>query len=335
MCRNVDMTALRVVILHQAVLSSSPLDELDVLAEVRAVRAALKTLGHKTSVLSMSASLDDAYRALVRARPDCVFNLVESLMGFGGLATAATALLDTSRIAYTGSATAAMALTTNKVAAKHALRREGIATPAWVTCRAHTNFRPGTYVIKPVSEDASVGLDENSLVHVGSLSQCQSEIAQRSRPIGRELFAERFIEGREFNVSLLGSAQAPRVLPIAEISFKGFRERGIPEVVGYRAKWEKHSYEYQNTPRSFDAAAANVSLRRQLSQVSEAAWEVLGCSGYARVDLRLDRRGVAHVLEINVNPCIAPDAGFAAAAKRAGLDYPSLVAEILRAALDG
>jgi D-alanine-D-alanine ligase len=329
------MTALRVVVLHQAVSADSKPDELDVLDEVRAVRAALRKLGHHASALAMTSALDDMFRALSRARPDCVFNLVESVMGHGGLAIAATALLDASRIAYTGSSTTAMALTTNKVAAKQALSRAGIATPGWATRREQANFRPGTYVVKPISEDASVGLDDKPLVRVRSLSECQREITKRSQRMGRDLFAERFVEGREFSVSLLGSARVPHVLPIAEIRFDGFRKRGIPPLVGYRAKWEKDSFEYQHTTRCFTAAAADRSLRRQLSRVSEQAWTVLGCSGYARVDLRLDRNGVLHVLEVNANPCLAPDAGFFAAAERAGLDYPSVVAEILRVALGG
>jgi len=110
------VTAMRVTILHQAVSVDSPPDELDVLDEVRAVRAALRALGHEISVLPMSGSLGDTRRALHRARPDCVFNLVESVLGRGVLAVAATALLDAESIAYTGAGTAAMALTTDKLA---------------------------------------------------------------------------------------------------------------------------------------------------------------------------------------------------------------------------
>lgn len=327
------MTQLHIVILHQAVSSDAPPDELDVLAEVRSVRAALKTLGHRVTVVPMTASLDDARRALRRARPDCVFNLVETLLGYGALATAATALLDSLRIAYTGSDTASMALTTNKLCSKRMLRRAGIATPAWVTASEQRGFRPGNYLIKPISEDASVGLDEDSLVQVRTLSGCRRELAKHGQRLGLPLFAERFIEGREFNISLIGPTEAPRTLPVAEIQFLGFKERRKPTVVGYRAKWDQASFEYQNTTRTFAAVAADRALHHSLARIARAAWTVSGCSGYARVDLRVGRGGRPYVLELNANPCIAPDAGFASAAGQAGMQYPELVAEILHIAL--
>jgi D-alanine-D-alanine ligase len=324
------MKALHVVVLHQALSAESPPDELDVLAEVDSVRAALTTLGHQVTVLPMGGSLDDAGRALRLARPDCVFNLVESLLGCGALASAAPALLDALGLAYTGAGTAAMALTTNKLATKQSLLRHGIATPAWVTTSEQSGFRPGLYVIKPISEDASVGLNEESLVRLKTLAECRRELEKRSQELGRALFAERFIEGREFNISLLGAADAPRVLPLAEIEFHGFRERHIPTLVGYRAKWVEDSFEHRNTNRSFTARPADRTLRRTLSKIARTAWTVTGCNGYARVDLRVDRAGRPFVLELNANPCIAPDAGFIAAASEASLDYSAVVAEILR-----
>jgi D-alanine-D-alanine ligase len=327
------MTPLHVVVLHQAISAASPPDELDVLDEVRAIRAALRTLGHRVTVLPMTASLDDMRRALQRARPACVFNLVETLLGYGGLAAAATALLDSLGFAYTGASTAALALTTNKVLTKRALLRAEVATPAWITAREQHGFRPATYVIKPISEDASVGLDEDSLVHIGTLAEGRREIDQRSQKLGRALFAERFVEGREFNLSLIGSFHTPQVLPVAELLFHGFKERRKPTIVGYRAKWEPASFEYQNTRRTFATGAEDRQLQRSLREIARTAWTIVGCSGYARVDLRVDKQGRPHVLEINANPCIAPDSGFIAAADRAGLDYSAVVAEILTVAL--
>lgn len=327
------MTQSHIVILHQAISSNSPPDELDVLDEVRSVRAALKALGHRVTVVPMTASLDETRRTLMRVRPDCVFNLVETLLGYGAMAPAATALLDSLQIPYTGADTASMALTTNKLSTKRVLHRSGIATPAWVTSCEQQGFRPGTYVTKPISEDASVGLGEESLVRAHSLSACRRAIARQGQRLGRPLFAERFIEGREFNISLVGSTETPRLLPIAEIEFHGFRERQKPTLVGYRAKWDPSSFEYQNTTRSFAVNSADRELHRSLRRMARAAWTVAGCSGYGRIDLRVGRGGVPYVLELNANPCIAPDAGFPAAAGQAGMQYRELVAEILRVAL--
>lgn len=323
---------LRIVILHQAVAPNAPLDERDVLEQVTSVRKALKTLGHRVTVLALGGSLDTVKRALTKARPDCVFNLVETVLGRGALAPAATALLDALGLVYTGATTTCMAQTTNKLMTKRALLRAGLPTPAWVTTRGQWGFRPGTYIFKPISEGASVGLDAKSLVKVRSVGDCQKELVTRSRRLGVALFAERFIEGREFNVSLLGTADAPRVLPLAEIEFLGFRERKIPTIVGYRAKWEIDSFEYRHTTRRFESAPNDRQLYRTLTRIAQSAWNVSNCRGYARVDLRVSRRGYPYVLELNANPCLAPDAGFVAAANQAKLSYPQLIDAILRMA---
>ena len=326
-------TPLHVVVLHQAVSADAPPDELDVLDEVRSVRKALKSLGHRVTVLPMTANLHAMSRALRKARPDCVFNLVETLLGRGALAAAATALLDAEKLVYTGAGTAALALTTNKLTTKRALYRAGILTAPWITPSEQCGFTPGTYVIKPISEDASVGIDEDSLVRTKSVAACQKEILRRSHQLGHALFAERFVEGREFNISVIGTIAAPRVLPIAEIQFCGFKERHMPTLVGYRAKWDTESYEYKNTTRSFAMSKVDRALYRELTRIAKKAWTLVGCSGYARVDLRVNRQGRPFVLELNVNPCVTPDAGFFAAANQAGLDYQALIAELLSIAL--
>lgn len=323
------MTPLRVLILHQPVNVNSPPDERDVLDEVRAVRKALLALGHRPVVRAMPTCLQRARRMILRARPDCVFNLVESLLGRGALAVAATALLDSLGLAYTGVGTAATALTTDKLATKRALQQAGLPTPAWVTATHQTGFTPGTFIFKPVAEDASVGVDDESLCRIRSLRHCRQALELRSKRMGRDLFAERFVDGREFNVSMLGRIGAPRVLPIGEIVFRDFDRHEKPKLVGYRAKWEANSFEYTNTVRDFSWALRARALHRKIEEIARSAFVLLNCHGYARLDLRLDRRGRLHILELNTNPCITPDSGFVAAAEQIGMDYPSLVAEIL------
>jgi len=327
------MTNLRVLIVHQAVSADSPLDELDVLEEVREVRLALKSLGHHVSVLPMTGKLEEMLRSLRRRRPDCVFNLVESLLGFGGLGTVATALFDAAQIPYTGNGTAALALTTDKVATKRALRLAGVKTPGWVTTQDHDSFRAGPHVFKPIAEDASVGLDANCLQQVRSIAQCRREIAHRNQRLERAVFAERFVEGREFNVSLYGAGSSPKTLPVAELRFDGYRERNLPTLYGYRAKWDKDSFEYRNTTREFNAVPADRELCRQVSQIAKKTWLALGCRGYARVDFRVDATSEPYVLEVNANPCLAADGSFYSAARHARLDFPQLISDILKTAV--
>jgi D-alanine-D-alanine ligase len=150
----------------------------------------------------------------------------------------------------------------------------------------------------------------------------------RAQELGGACFAERYIAGREFNLSLLAGPAGPQVLPPAEIVFDGFTD-DMPRIVDYRAKWDAAAFAYHHTPRRFDFAANDHDLLTRLQVMARHCWESFGLQGYARVDFRVDEAGRAWVLEINANPCLAPDAGFAAALERAGVSYAEAVGRIL------
>ncbi|MBK7406412.1 MAG: GNAT family N-acetyltransferase [Phycisphaerales bacterium] len=103
--------------------------------------------------------------------------------------------------------------------------------------------------------------------------------------------------------------------------------------MGFRAKWEPDSFEYAHTIRRFDLSPADGPLLRRLGEVALQCWDVFELRGYARVDFRVDPSGRPWVLEVNANPCIAPDAGFMESAKRAGLRPEEVLARILEAAV--
>ena len=120
-------------------------------------------------------------------------------------------------------------------------------------------------------------------------------------------------------------------MPHAEILFIDFPEDS-PRIVGHSAKWDDGSFEYHQTPRRFDFADDDRDLLNELSTLTIECWNLFELSGYARVDFRVDRDGRPWILEINANPCLTPDAGFAVAADRAGLSFVALVERILQAA---
>ncbi|MBI5441623.1 MAG: ATP-grasp domain-containing protein [Deltaproteobacteria bacterium] len=323
---------MRVALLFGAVPEEAPADELDVLREVELAEETLRRLGHETARVPLSLRLDEGARALTGFSPDVVVNLVETLEGKGDLAHFAPALLDRLRLPYTGAPTQALFLTSDKVLAKRWLVAAGLPTPAWATERelAAGARIPTPAIIKPVSEDASVGIDETSVVSRGD--RVWAETRARTLRLGSECFAERYIEGREFNLSLLETADGPQVLPPAEIRFAGYPAEK-PRMVCYRAKWDAASFEYRNTPRSFDFPASDRALLERLASMATACWRHFGLAGYARVDFRVDRSGEPWVLEINANPCISPESGFVAAAARAGYGYPELLSRFLEVAL--
>ncbi|MEQ9121576.1 MAG: hypothetical protein RIM80_03305 [Alphaproteobacteria bacterium] len=200
----------------------------------------------------------------------------------------------------------------------------GLPTPAW---SADGRGLSGRVIVKSVAEHASLGIDAGSVV---AADTAPAEIARRAEAYGGAFFAEAYVHGREFNLSILDGA----VLPPAEIEFLDF-DTEAPRIVGWEAKWAESSAAYANTPRRFGFPGRDAGLLAKLTRLAERAWALFDLDGYARIDFRVDGAGRPWILEVNANPCITPDAGFAAAAEVAGLDYGGLVERIARAGLAG
>jgi D-alanine-D-alanine ligase len=323
---------MKVVVLHDVISEDSRLDERDAVVQAEAVCRALTELGHEPSVAQCSLDLAGVAESLRRAGPDLVFNLVESVGSHGRLIHLAPALLDCLRIPYTGVPTEGMFITSNKLLTKQLLASNGVATPPWATVNSigsqSSKETVGRFIVKSVWEHASVGMDDAAVIEPSDAQMLRRELAARQDRLGGQTFAERYIDGREFNISVLGGHEQPEVLPFAEIEFVGYAV-GKPKIVGYAAKWEEQSYEYSHTPRRFDFAPEDRPLLAELADVAKWCWSLFGLRGYARVDFRVDPAGRPWVLEINANPCLSPDAGFFAAAQQAGLTYAQVVERIL------
>jgi len=308
-------------------------DEEDVLVQVEAVSSALSELGHEAVAISFSLDLRKSLASLGDLRPEMLFNLVEGLDGSGRLIHLAPSLLDHLGIPYTGSSAEAIFLTSNKPIAKTWMQASKIPTPPWYSGRpgeARLPFSPGQYIVKSVWEHASVGIEEDSVVEVGDWPELCRQMSRRRGILGGDCFAEAYIEGREFNLSMLAGPSGMKVLPAAEIRFDDY-PRHRTRLVGYRAKWDAESFEYAHTPRSFQFAEADAPLICRLKRIASRCWEAFGLNGYARVDFRVDPVGNPWVLEVNANPCLSPDAGFFAAAAESGLSYPQMIRRILEA----
>ncbi len=313
-------------------------DQEDTLLQAQAVEATLRSLGAEVSLLPVSLDLAMARQQLMERAPDVVFNLVEELAGDIRLAPLATALVEHLGIACTGTGTAGLVLAGDKVGCKRVLLTAGVATPAWVTATDSGTFVPGRYLCKAVHEHASFGMDDTCLVDAHAVDAVRERIAACAAVHGGAWFAEQFVDGREFNVAVLrGKNGEPVVLPPAEMLFEGF-DAGRPHIVGYAAKWDTTAPEYTGTVRAF-SLTENDSLCRALVRATEACWHAFGLAGYARVDFRVGGTGTAadpyipYVIDVNANPCIAPDAGLAAAALEAGMTYSDLVRAVVAAAV--
>ncbi len=326
---------MKVVILHDRITEESREDERDALVQAGVVSDALSKLGYDPLILAFELGTPSVVEALKIVRPAFVFNLVESVNGQGRLIHLAPALLEALGIPYTGVPADAMLTTSNKILAKQILSGTKIATPLWFSgsgLEDASRFVKTRYIVKSVWEHASIGLDDNSVCEPESYGDLMERLAEAARRLGGKCFAETYIEGREFSIPLLAGPQGVEVLPPAEIHFMGYAE-GKPRVVGYPAKWDAGSFEYHNTPRSFDFPPEDAPLLTRLEALSRACWRLFGLRGYARVDVRVDADGCPWVLETNANPCLSPDAGFAAALERGGIRFVDAIERIVRASV--
>jgi D-alanine-D-alanine ligase len=326
---------MRIAFLHDDLGPSARADEADVFAQIEPIEQALNRWGHETFHVPCTLDLAALKSTLDRLKPDSCFNFVESLGGMGALCHLVPAALEAWRIPFTGNSSAAIQATGNKLIAKARMLQASIPTAEWRT-REDLSFRgsgppgQGRWIVKSVWEHASIGLDEDNVIEAdGSAASRQhllNELTRRLPSLGGEGFIERYVHGREFNISLLDGD----VLPIAEMVFEGYAH-DRPRVVGYRAKWDENAPEYHQTVRRFDFDSEDHSLLAHLRRLARETWKLFALRGWARVDFRVDDDASPFVLEVNTNPCLAPDAGFMAAAQRAGHTLDGVIDRLLNA----
>jgi D-alanine-D-alanine ligase len=295
----------------------------DIMTQVEAIEEALKDLGHEAVRIPFTREVSGFIERVKEAGVGSVFNLCETVDEDPLLAGHPAALFELLGIPFSGSPAIALTLTTDKLITKQLLKAHGIRTPAYLLYEGGNEFDfqglRFPVILKPRFQDASIGIEQESIF--------VDDLLLRKRIQGLfehfgPLIAEEYVWGREFNVSILGYP-SPRVLPIAEIDFSTFPE-GLFPIVGYRAKWDASSIEYQHTPRIFPQVLSS-SLQQGIEGVALQCFRLLMLRDYGRIDMKVDEDGQIYVLEANANPCLSPDAGFAAAAREAGIAYVDIV----------
>lgn len=317
-----------VLVLHEAIAAGARADELDTLIQVDEISRCLRGFGFDVSVLQTDLDLETTMTSIRASQPACVFNLVESLGGDGCMVHFIPSMLRAANIPFSGSDSDAIYLSSQKNLAKQWMRFNGISTPTDFVPAAKTQTREDRWIVKSRWEHASFGMDDGCVVS-GSIA-AQARIDECIERYGGEWFAEHFIEGREFNISVFEYNGEPYVLPVAEINFIDY-PKAKPRIVGYAAKWDENSSEYHATQRMFPDLDDNLS--QALQDVALRCWNCFGLRGYARVDVRVDSQDVVWVLEVNANPCLARDAGFVAAASQDNISYEQVIRHVLQTAL--
>jgi len=305
------------------------LAEQGVIACAQAVTEAFQRTGYR---VVQAPIRDDVETTLAPYPPTrwVVFNLGEGLDGRLFEEARMAWALEAMGYRFTGSRGNALARSTHKAQAKMLLTVAGVDTPSWWFFRhpdevdvLRTEDLTLPLIVKPVAEDASIGVGPDAVVHtVHQLRQRVAYVVERYR---QGALAEAFVDGREFNVALWGDS--PEVLPLAEIDFSSFTDP-FTRIVSFAAKWEQASFEYHHTP-GICPARVDAELGARIADTALQAWEAIGCRGYARVDMRVSEEGTPYVVEVNCNPDLSPDAGFFRAARAAGYSYEQMVVQIL------
>jgi len=306
--------------------------EESVRSRLQAVQDALIAFGFPLQLLEAKEDLPDLVQKILAAKPALVFNLCEEFFGQTRMEMNIAALLELLDIPFTGSSAFVLGLSQDKGKTKAILAYNNIPTPPYQVWQlGKDELLAGLrfpLIVKPLREDASLGIDNDSLVADGR--SLKEQIQKIYRVYGEPVLIEEYIEGRELNVSIIGN-KSPRVLPISEIDFSSLAP-GLPKICGYAAKWMEDSHEFCHTvPRC--PAELPPEIEKEVLRLSLEAYQIMECRDYGRVDIRLSQGGIPYVLEVNANPDISPDAGLIRSAKAAGFSYQEFIGHLVELAL--
>ncbi len=304
---------------------------LSVLHSVEAVSRALLELGYQVTSVPLTP-LEPIRDKLGGLKADLVFNLFEGFCGYPDTEALVPEILSELDIPYTGCSGAVLRLALDKARAKIILKAAGIDTPDFQLLSPETvpTFRLNyPCIIKPCGEDASHGLSERSVVNDFAALKKQVEVISNSYSGGA--LVEKFIDGREFNVTVMGNSECT-VLPFSEIAYS--LPPGMPRILTFAAKWEPDSLYFQGT-KVICPAEIGVKDQERFTETAVAVFQLLGCRGYARVDMRLSGAGQLNVIEVNPNPDISPGSGAVLQAEAAGMSYTKFIENIVLLALEG
>jgi D-alanine-D-alanine ligase len=288
---------------------------------------ALGKLGHEP-IYQVVDGRDQSLIALARADADLFFNLTESYAGDDTMDMNLAGYLDLLGKPYTGAGPHALYLAQDKALAKKIFAFHGIRTPFFATSykgkldHAHDIAFP--LIVKPTSEDGSIGIDAGSVV--GSVKELMERIHYIHEEFDAPALIEEYIEGREMYAAVLGN-ENPEVLPMIELDLSRLPE-GTPKIAGKEVKWDKDTEHYRVT-KSAPAEDLDEDTVHRLSETALAVYQALKLRDYGRIDMRLTPKGEIYVIEANPNPWLASGAEFSMAARKAGRSYTQLIGDIV------
>jgi D-alanine-D-alanine ligase len=292
------------------------------------VTVTLANLGHEVRKLGVGDDLGVIRKAMDDWKPHIAFNLLEDFGGINTFDQNVVSYLELLRLPYTGCNPRGLLLARDKSLAKKLLHFHRIPVADFtVFTIGRATRRPKRLafplIVKSLTKEASTGISQASVV------ENDEKLAERVRfiheSIGTDAIVERYIDGRELYVGLLGNERL-EVLPVWELLFTKWPDEAW-RIATDRVKWSR-SYQKKRGIKTTEAKLPE-GLAERIQHLCKRVYRTLGMSGYARMDLRLDAEGAVYVLEANPNPQLAFGEDFAESAERGGVDYGELLQRIV------
>ncbi|MBT8387902.1 MAG: ATP-grasp domain-containing protein, partial [Ignavibacteria bacterium] len=307
------------------------LSEKSFLKELNVIKRSLSEFYTEVETLAIYRDVQRSINNINKFNPDVIYNFVESVEGIASYEWCMAGLFELLGFEYTGCNPASLGNCLNKARAKNILTSRGIKTPRHITLKPYARFTKKDIeinypaIIKLLSEDASIGISEYSVVN--NYTELRKQFNFLTETYRQDVIIEEYIAGRELNVAVLGD----KVLPISEIDFEGLPEE-LPSIVTYDGKWIEGSVYYKHT-KPVCPVKLNERIKNKIIKIAIDAFEALSCRDYSRIDVRLDKKNVPYIIEVNPNPDISTDSGFARAAAAAGISHKELLNTIANFAL--
>ena len=297
-----------------------------------AIADALKELGHEPEDLPVDGK-NSTLSKIAKADYDLIFNLVESYGGDDTKEMHFAAFLELVGKQFTGAGPQALHLAMEKAIAKKIIGFHDINTPNSAVVyegrveHAHDVHFP--LIVKPANEDASKGIDADSVV--SSIKELMERIAYIHDEFDSPALIEEYIEGREIYAAVIGNGK-PEALPLIELDLSKL-PHDTPKIAGYEVKFDVTSDAYKKT-KSAPAESLDEALTEEIQRVAVMTFKALKFRDYGRIDLRVTKEGKIFVIEANPNPWLDPSAEFMMAAKESGRSYRDVIGEIVECAME-
>lgn len=298
------------------------------------IERTLKERGYKVSFFDFN-DVAKAFNDLKNSDVDLVFNVCERINDTSLLEPHTASILDVLKIPYTGSNPFTLSLCIDKIRVKKLLSYHKIPTPEWDyiytledKIREDLKF---PLIVKPANTDNSIGITNDSVVI--NESQLNKQLKHVVEELGRPALIEEYIEGDEYDVSILGSEEDDlRVLPLSRSVFDRM-PKGYWHIYPFEAKWDSRSVYKENIEVQRPAKNISKKLEAVISEIALDTYNILDCHDYGRVEIRVDKNGNPYVLELNPNPSIDCVDCVPQVFELTGKDYGDFLEEIIRMAI--